>query len=49
MTVPVTKFKGLDTAGAGGDGEVEFVGRARRESRLAILLPHTVERLKSRS
>ena len=48
MTVPVTELKGLDTADAGRHGFVERVGSAGGESGLAILFPHTVERLEPR-
>ena len=48
MTVPVTKFKGLDAAGAGRHGLIELVGSRGGESGLAILFPHTVQRLESR-
>lgn len=48
MTVPVTKFKDLDAAGAGGHGLIELVGPRGGESGLAILFPHTVERLEPR-
>ena len=48
MTVPVTEFKGLDTAGAGRHGFVERVGPGGGESGLALLFPHAVQRLESR-
>ena len=48
MTVPVTKFKGLDTAGAGGYSIVERLGSRGGESEVTILFPHAVQRLESR-
>jgi hypothetical protein len=48
MAVAVTKFKGLDAAGACGHRLVERVGSAAGKSRLAVLLPYTVQRLESR-
>jgi hypothetical protein len=48
MAIPVTKFKGLDPAYAGRHRDVELVGVAACKRGLAILPPHTVERLESR-
>ncbi len=48
MTVPVTKFKGLDAASACRHCLIERVRAASRESRLAFLFPHAVQRLESR-
>ncbi len=49
MTVPVTEFKRLDTAGAGRHGVVEIVRAAGRESRLSVLFRQAVQGLESRS
>ena len=42
MTVSMTEFEGLDTAGAGPYGLIERVRAAGRESRLAVLPPCTL-------
>ena len=48
MTVPVTEFERLNPTGAGCHGLIERVGSRGGESGLAILFPHTVQRLESR-
>jgi hypothetical protein len=48
MTVPVTEFKRLDTAGACRHGLVERVGSRGGESGLALPFPDAVQRLESR-
>ena len=50
MAIAVAQLQGLDTPGASLRCFVKRVGvgATGRESRLAILFPHTVERLESR-
>jgi hypothetical protein len=48
MTIPVTELEGLDAACAGGDRMVERLRSGVREHLIAVLLPHSVQRLEAR-